>query len=197
VQVIYLWLSAFSTVCEFREWGSRLTLLLRDVVADASMVVAILYWALLFSGDTNLTLIHLHGVNAVIMLLDLARCATPVPMASLLYTWCYIIGYLTFDYAYVALGGTNQYGEHYVYGVLRFSSKADVIKAVILMAGVVLVACPLVHAFNYVWSRAVPAMLGRCLRPRVMHMQSGGSFSYYSASEDGARSPRSLSVIVF
>eukprot|EP00854_Cymbomonas_tetramitiformis_P026926 gene26926-33108_t len=81
----------------------------RNVVCSSSLLVAVTYWFLIFDGgDTSAVDIHIHLVNALIMLSDLAICKIPLYMKHFYFPFVYSLIYGLFNSIYVGSGGENE-----------------------------------------------------------------------------------------
>ena len=125
-------------------WGTR------NIVASTSLVVAFMYWLLLFDGSTRAVDIHVHLINAIIMLLDMAICRIPLYLKHFYFPFLYSVIYSLFNGIYVGSGGTNGDGEPWIYGVLKFNPVGP---SLILLFLVVFVVSPLMFCLSYYWSK--------------------------------------------
>ena len=90
---------------------------LRDTVAPASVVVMLLYWLLLFPlfGYTNVVDVHLHLVNALIILADLWLSRQPYWLRHFYWPLAYLCSYIIFAGIYYGAGGKDPNGEDFIY----------------------------------------------------------------------------------
>ena len=113
-----------------------------------ALAVTFVYWTFIFEpGVHRLTMAKIvsHGVNSVVMLLDLLLVSYPVILFDIVYPLCFGFIYTYFSIVYFVLGGTNAKGDLYIYKVLDWSRPANALSfAVIGM-------CILSIAFLLVW----------------------------------------------
>ncbi|CAH1405362.1 unnamed protein product [Nezara viridula] len=110
--------------------------------------VSFVYWVFIYErGANQLTLAKItsHGINSVVMMLDLLLVAHPVYLLDIAYPLCFGSVYTMFTVAYHYGGGTNAKGNPYVYKILDWSQPMDALSfAVIGM-------CILTFMFLLVW----------------------------------------------
>jgi hypothetical protein len=130
VQVSYLCLAAWVT------WHARpcggpddaaapqahlhLLLLLQSVAVPGAVLVTLLFWTLVFptwrESAHYLVNYLVHGVNCIVALADLAMTRQPFPLAHsavLLPAYCTL--YIAFTIAHYVSGGTNEWGQPWIY----------------------------------------------------------------------------------
>lgn len=108
-------------------------------------MVTLLYWILLFPifGYTTVVDVHLHLVNALIILADLWLSRLPYWLQHFPYPLAYLCLYTVFAGIYWAAGGKNPDGEDFIYPWLDFDRPHVTVPIIFL---VVFVIFPLVHA---------------------------------------------------
>lgn len=107
---------------------------LRDTVAPACVMVTLLYWALLFPsfGYTNVVDVHLHLVNALIILADLWLSRQPYWLRHFYWPLLYLCTYIVFAGIYYAAGGVDPDGEDYIYPyVTKRLGSTDIVRLLI------------------------------------------------------------------
>lgn len=90
---------------------------LRDTVAPACVMVTLLYWIILFPifGYTNVVDVHLHLINALIILADLWLSRQPYWLRHFYWPLLYLCTYIVFAGIYYASGGVDPNGEDFIY----------------------------------------------------------------------------------
>lgn len=91
------------------------------IATDIAFVVTPLFWAVVY--DPEITLldpmdIFVHGLNFVVMILDLFVVAHPIRILHCCYTIIFVICYGVFSLIYYAAGGISKDGTVYMYKVL-------------------------------------------------------------------------------
>jgi len=141
-----------------------LTWIARDAVAPAAVMVTILYWSLLFPlfGYTTFVDVHLHLINAVIILADLWLSRLPYWLLHFPAPLTFLCAYVFFAAIYYVTGGYAPGHKDYIYPWLDFG-RLDVTIPIILL--VVFVIFPAVHACLWLFERAA--------RQRTMAREKG------------------------
>lgn len=67
--------------------------------------------------------IQLHGVNAVLVFLDLALSRVPYQLLHFPYSTVYTAAYIIFSVVYWGAGGVNHIGQPYIYSVLDYGGQ--------------------------------------------------------------------------
>lgn len=135
-------------------WYVRACWLMHSVALPASLMVVALFWSLVYApGKTKVhaLTVFLHGINGVVMLVDLFVAQTPYFLAHGVYMWIYGAAYTLFSYIYYAGGGetcgvTNgvAWCHKYIYTALDWGKPG---RTGLLTAGTLLVAIPLTILF--------------------------------------------------
>ncbi|PVD19884.1 hypothetical protein C0Q70_20377 [Pomacea canaliculata] len=122
--------------------------LLQNMSNCSAVIVAGLYWIVLYSGqpDTFIS-INSHALNSVLVIVDVMVSRAPVRVQHLVYTFLFMLVFTIFTVVYWAAGGTNHKGQHYIYSTLDYTHKPWL--AVAMIAGVLLIAVPLVQIIVY------------------------------------------------
>nr|XP_014293958.1 protein rolling stone-like [Halyomorpha halys] len=113
-----------------------------------ALAVSFVYWIFIYDrGADKLTLAKItsHGINSVVMLLDLLLVAHPVYLLDIAFPLCFGSVYTMFTVAYHYGGGTNAKGDAYVYKILDWSQPMDA------MSFAVIGMCILIFMFLLVW----------------------------------------------
>jgi len=76
-------------------------------LVPSSVMVMCLYWLLVFDGTTTAVDLHVHAINAFLMIIDLSTSRWPFYLPHFYMAILYITTYALFNSLYVNLGGTN------------------------------------------------------------------------------------------
>eukprot|EP00899_Mesostigma_viride_P024265 jgi/Mesvir1/5022/Mv02233-RA.2 len=131
--------------------GYRLVWAHRTAAFTSSALVVLLYWALIHEGNVWTAInLHMHGVNLVLVLIDLAVSSAPFRLLHIFcaYAWC--IAWLIFSFIYYGAGGTDVNGAPHIYDPLDYGDHLGL--AVGYIIAVLLVAIPLVHLALWTWA---------------------------------------------
>jgi hypothetical protein len=114
-------------------------------VAPAAVMVTLLYWILLFPifGYTTVVDVHLHLINALIILADLWVSRLPYWLLHFPCPLAYLSLYIIFAGIYFAAGGVAPDGQVYIYPWLDFERPAVTVPIVFF---VLFVVFPAVHS---------------------------------------------------
>lgn len=137
--------------------------IIRDTVAPAAVMVTLLYWLLLFPifRYTTFVDVHLHLLNALIILADLWLSRLPYWLLHFPAPMAYLCTYIVFAGIYYAAGGKAPKGEDAIYPWLDFGRLELTIPIIVL---VLFVIFPLVHGGLWAFERKA--------RQRVMARQA-------------------------
>ncbi|XP_022096041.1 protein rolling stone-like [Acanthaster planci] len=145
-------------------WYFKFAWFLQAVVYSSGLFVALNFYILVFDPATS-TLhaynFHIHGVNLIIIVLDLILAATPMRVLHLVYPSALAFVYFVFTLIYEGVGGLNEFGGTAIYvGFLDWG--AAPVTSGIVMAIVVLVAAPVIHLIFYAFYRIRQAISKCC-----------------------------------
>jgi len=141
----YAWAALISTQLPHIRWLDTAAWVLHGVTAPLTVMVTVLFWATYKpvadggdSGDllSNWTTWHTHGVNALLMLMDLALTRYPYHLKHFPAPLAFIVSYLLFNFAY-----WNE-TRVVVYPSLNYDKPVG---AVIMMAATIFGLLPAVH----------------------------------------------------
>ncbi|XP_038049353.1 protein rolling stone-like [Patiria miniata] len=132
-------------------WYFKLAWFLQTIAFTAGLFVAINFYTLVFSPSRDVLTaynFHVHGVNLIVIVLDVVLSATPMRLLHLIYPTLYAALYFMFTLIYQKAGGLNELG-----GVAIYSKFLDWGGApsttVIVMVLTVFVATPIMHLVWY------------------------------------------------
>mmetsp|Transcript_82501 Transcript_82501/g.238319 ORF Transcript_82501/g.238319 Transcript_82501/m.238319 type:complete len:288 (+) Transcript_82501:78-941(+) len=114
-----------------------------------AFMVFVLYWALVYSpGDEiHFESVSMHGGNVLITLLDLLTTRQPYYIQHIYVPMVFSALYLLFSYIYYAAGGTNEYGDKYIYAALDWSNPQGVGN---LSAMILFIAVPITYILFWI-----------------------------------------------
>ena len=96
--------------------------LLHSICANASLMITVGYWALLYRGqELDIANVSKHFLNAVFMLLDTSLSFVPVRVFHSVYVIGYVIVYFIFTFMYWVAKGTDEFGHKYIYLPLDYN----------------------------------------------------------------------------
>lgn len=130
-------------------WFVRATVLLHSIALPASILVATLFWTLVYKpGVTKVYAVtyFVHGINAVVMCLDAFICSQPFHLLKATYFFLYCVTYSVFSLVYFWCGGqsvVNGKLVSYIYAALDWSGHptgAGVMDGLVLLVVVPLVS---------------------------------------------------------
>ncbi|KAK3773736.1 hypothetical protein RRG08_001463 [Elysia crispata] len=127
-------------------WQHKLLWFLTIISFDAAIIVTILYWSLVFEKLDYALSIMTHAVNSLYVLSDIFVVASPVRLLHFVYSCGYAAVYILFSIFYHLGDGTNSSSKPYIYSALNWSDTGVSAGTAI---GVVLVAVPLCHLFQF------------------------------------------------
>jgi len=103
--------------------------------------ITVAYWTLLYSPThprttlENFVNVNEHLIQGLVALLDTFVSASP---RRLVHVWAPMVlsgAYVTFNAIYITTGGTNEYGEDYIYSILKWNESPG--KSVLFVLGAV------------------------------------------------------------
>jgi hypothetical protein len=92
-----------------------------------------------------------HGANAAAVFLDLWITRMPMRMMHMLHSVCLGLIYSAFSILYWYLGGTNQYGEPFIYKVLNYGESP--LKAMYYIIAISFIVAPMIHSMFFLLYR--------------------------------------------
>eukprot|EP00298_Acanthocystis_sp_HF-20_P012838 c20084_g1_i2.p1 GENE.c20084_g1_i2~~c20084_g1_i2.p1 ORF type:complete len:437 (+),score=115.86 c20084_g1_i2:55-1365(+) len=93
----------------------------RSLSFPATIIVVVLYWTLGYTGADALKIAE-HALVLIPVLIDSFFSPTPAPLLHGVYLFIYCASYLIFNWAYYQLGGTDQFGNRYIYSKLDWGN---------------------------------------------------------------------------
>jgi hypothetical protein len=96
-------------------------------------------FSLHFIGEQKLTVLDflVHGVNSIAMLVELFVVLHPMYFLHVFYSLSVGLIYLIFTVIYYAAGGTDKYGNNYIYKILNWENPGA---TMIIVVGVIVLA---------------------------------------------------------
>ncbi|XP_061729259.1 protein rolling stone-like [Cydia pomonella] len=140
-----------------------------NVAQTVALAITVLYWLLLYDPETTVYPtaealgrdVATHALNSALTLAELLAARTP---ARALHAWQPLLlatAYAAFSAVYYAAGGTNIFGESFIYPVLDWSTPA----AAGAVAGASLAGALVLHVLVCVLARARSAAATALMRP--------------------------------
>ncbi|XP_033115468.1 uncharacterized protein LOC117115673 [Anneissia japonica] len=99
-------------------WYFKLTWILQSCAFSLVLIITAMYWIIEFDStvsEVTVFNVHVHGVALFLVVLDLFLTASPVRFFHFVYPSFVVIAYIIFTYIYYRFGGTNEYGDSYLY----------------------------------------------------------------------------------
>lgn len=91
-----------------------------NIAANASILITLLYWTLIFGGKTSGLDVTTHLLNCVFMVADLMLTTTPVRILHVVYALILGVCYILLTVIFWAADGTNARGEPYIYSYVDY-----------------------------------------------------------------------------
>ncbi|XP_041348270.1 protein rolling stone-like [Gigantopelta aegis] len=127
-------------------WYEKTVWVLFNIGNCGSVVVSILYWALLYSASTTtITAVDVgtHALNSVYVFINMVVIATPVRLYHVFHTMIYFLTYVLFSFIYHKSGGTSGTDKPYIYSILDWDSAPGT--AVAYSCLMIFLAVPIAH----------------------------------------------------
>ncbi|XP_071496855.1 protein rolling stone-like [Diadema antillarum] len=102
----------------------RLQWLLFSICSITSLLISASFWptaGIDLPAGKIFENFNIHALPSIVLLIDLAVTAVPIRFGHVFYPLVYGAVYLVFAAVYWALGGTDPFGRHYIYGILNFA----------------------------------------------------------------------------
>lgn len=132
LQLVYTWASFVTTwrahrmaegriaIVTVMPWYAKLTWLLQGVCLPLTLLVFVLYFALVVpdTGISGPLSFFTHGVNFLLMISDVFWSRQPFYLVHSLYFFCVVLAYLVFTYVFYKANGVGCGGEPYIYAAI-------------------------------------------------------------------------------
>ena len=183
-------------------WYVKLIWLLYISGSTLAVLVTIGYWGLLAdfdcyvanSSDPNSTVIcppgpdvatvHLHGVNALLVLIDIAVSRVPFQFLHFFYPSLFAAVYVIFSGIYFAAGGTDPSGDPFIYPLLDYGRNLG--SAIGLAIALALSPMALyVILFLLAWLRDVIYKRISCCFRDLRHSEKFNEYNIPTSTADG------------
>lgn len=129
-------------------WYLSLTWLLFTLASEVMVPVSLVYWVTwdgtVVSWPVN---IHEHGVSIIPGLVDLFISGIPVRFLHFIYLMLFAFTYAMFNVFFWAAGGTNAYGDRYIYYIVNFEDSP--LQASLVLVLMVLILPLLIHSLYW------------------------------------------------
>lgn len=93
------------------------------ISTPVAFTISIIYWTLIFGSEgTTMSALNfmVHGMNSVLMLIDLWIISHPVQILHFLFPLLLALTYTIFTIIYYLAGGTTKTGSRYIYPILKW-----------------------------------------------------------------------------
>jgi len=121
--------------------------LISNVASSCGLLISLVFWTVLFPyiKTANHETIQAHGINVVIILLDLWVTSLPVYMAHVYQPYCFLTLYVVFNAFYWAAGGISPFGTKAIYPILNWDKGIIVgVSAIVLSIVMIIIQALLV-----------------------------------------------------
>lgn len=140
IQVLYFWFAVWTSRqadlmdssdkprSDKMPFYVRAAWLFQDIAIPGSFVVFVLYWVIVVPTETSsptAVSYFTHGVNFVVMLLDMYLSRQPYYLMHGIYMAIMGLTYLGFTYVHYAAGGTDCRGNRYIYRNIDWNQQAS------------------------------------------------------------------------
>ena len=115
--------------------------------------------------------IHVHGINAVLVICDIVLSLVPFNALHFLYPCIFTLNYVVFSGIYHAANGTNESGDPYIYSILNYAENP-------VMSSVAAILLVFLPAAMYV----IPLLVA-CARDRVYQWMTERCNTFIEATE--------------
>ncbi|CAG9136773.1 unnamed protein product [Plutella xylostella] len=124
-------------------WYVRVYWLLFNIATPLAFLITIFYWTLLYNAGVEEELNHaldvcVHGVNSVVMFLLLLSSAQPARLLHAHQPLLLAVVYVVFGAVFYAAGGTDPFGNPYIYIVVDWANPGPT-TALVAITGVLLI----------------------------------------------------------
>lgn len=125
---------------------------LYNLSTGSAPIVTFLFWTIAYDGSgVNFINCSTHGANAVAVFLDLWITRMPMRMMHMIHSVIFGLIYSAFSVIYWYLGGTNQYGEPFIYKVLNYGESP--LKALYYIVAISFIVAPMMHSMFFLLYR--------------------------------------------
>jgi len=128
------------------------TSVLRAIVQPCALLVSIGYWGCSGFSDTSVENVAVHGVNSIVIMLDLATTRQCFRLMHGVWTFSYILLYVTWTYVHDALGITSARGTRFIYEWCDWANLHATVMHVLLLLFAILPAMVVV-VWSFAWVR--------------------------------------------
>lgn len=142
-----------------------------NIAAGVGPVITVAYWSAVYTPGKRVdgADVDAHAINSVMIIVDTLMCSIPVRLLHVVYPMLLMITYALFSVIYWKSGGTNPFGQPYIYAVLDYQNHPTV--AAITIVSIFFIALPLSQSFLYCLFRF------RCwLKNRKAHPETKSTF---------------------
>eukprot|EP01024_Parvocaulis_polyphysoides_P023915 TRINITY_DN2201_c0_g1_i1.p1 TRINITY_DN2201_c0_g1~~TRINITY_DN2201_c0_g1_i1.p1 ORF type:complete len:334 (-),score=23.24 TRINITY_DN2201_c0_g1_i1:501-1502(-) len=109
-----------------RDLSEKIFMMLGAVSLPCTLFLTVFYWTFIFDGSFQFNDFMYHGLNTIILLVDLVIVRRPMISSHIIFAFCYSYLYLVFMWVFAAFTGD------WIYGVLDWSDASGVIMEMML-----------------------------------------------------------------
>jgi len=142
----------------------QVTTVLRAIVQPCALLVSIGYWGCSGFGDTSVENVAVHGVNSVVIMIDLMTTRQCFRLVHGVWTLSYVFLYASWTYVHDALGITSSRGTRFIYEWCDWAKFQATCLHVFLLLFVITPAM-VVLVWSFVWIR--DRLIGDMDRARI------------------------------
>ncbi|KAG8230418.1 hypothetical protein J437_LFUL010219 [Ladona fulva] len=147
--------------------------ILYTTASVTALVITVLYWGLVYNstaGPPSAVGILVHGINSILMLLDITLVAHPLPLQHFYFPVLLAFIYSIFTIIYYLAGGTSRNGSHKIYPQLDWNKPFSLALPTAFGA---LILVLMVHSLLYGYSE-LRSYIGRRLKtPKHFYIGEG------------------------
>ncbi|XP_014680998.1 PREDICTED: protein rolling stone-like [Priapulus caudatus] len=131
-------------------WQHKLAWVLFNMAASLALAVTLGYWITDYNPSHVISADNLikHGINAVVIIVDVVVVATPVRLLHIWQPAVFLTYYAIFTVVYWASGGTNEAGAPYIYSTINYTDAPG--SAVVYLLFGFLTSLPFTHVIVFV-----------------------------------------------
>ncbi|XP_035676054.1 uncharacterized protein LOC118415501 [Branchiostoma floridae] len=111
--------------------------------AVSALPITVVFWSLMRPAGQSVVIenVLIHAMNSVTAFLELFITGLPVSLLHVVYPILYLLWYIVFSLIYVEAGGTDLWGNHYIYKVFDFEGNPSLTAGlVVAVVGLLLVS---------------------------------------------------------
>ncbi|OWR43540.1 hypothetical protein KGM_215656 [Danaus plexippus plexippus] len=147
-------------------WYVKTFWVLHNISVPVAFLITLFYWTLLYSANFQEEMgkgldIAIHGINSLIMFLQLISSAHPTRIVHCTHPFLFALVYVFFNLIYYVAGGKDPLGNPWIYPVVHWGEPATA-SVVVVVTGIVLI---FLHFVTIALAAARNAISKLCTRP--------------------------------